>query len=177
MVDLVKDKTGVDFMPMDAAAALKAAQGLGVAVDPKSNWGQVVAAVFDEKVEADLIQPIHVMDHPLDISPLSKVHRDNPRLVERFESYINGWEIINAFTELNDPKVQLARFEEQLAQREAGDEEAMMVDDDYVMALEYGLPPCGGWGMGIDRLVMLMTGQHTIREVIAFPTLKRVHKD
>jgi lysyl-tRNA synthetase class 2 len=104
--------------------------------------------------------------------PLSKVHRDNPRLVERFESYINGWELANAFTELNDPQIQYERFMEQVAQREDGNEEAMMVDHDFVTALEYGLPPTGGWGMGIDRLVMLMTNSHNIREIIAFPTLK-----
>lgn len=172
MVDLVKDETGVDFMPMDAEAAHKAAKDLGVAVDPKANWGQVVETVFGERVEDKLIQPIHVIDHPLDISPLSKVHRDNPRLVERFESYINSWEIANAFTELNDPKIQHERFMDQVAQREAGDEEAMMVDHDFVTALEVGLPPTGGWGMGIDRLCMIMTNMHNIREVIAFPTLK-----
>ena len=172
MVDLVKDETGVDFMPMDVAAAHRAAKDIGVAVDPKANWGQVVEAVFGERVEDKLIQPIHVIDHPLDISPLSKVHRDNPRLVERFESYINGWEMANAFTELNDPKIQHDRFMDQVAQREAGDEEAMMVDHDFVTALEVGLPPTGGWGMGIDRLCMIMTNMHNIREVIAFPTLK-----
>lgn len=172
MVDLVKDETGVDFMPMDAEAAHKAAKDLGVAVDPKANWGQVVETVFGERVEDKLIQPIHVIDHPLDISPLSKVHRDNPRLVERFESYINSWEIANAFTELNDPKIQHERFMDQVAQREAGDEEAMMVDHDFVTALEVGLPPTGGWGMGIDRLCMIMMNMHNIREVIAFPTLK-----
>lgn len=174
MVDLVKDETGVDFMPMTTEQAHAAAKQLQVAVDPKANWGKVVETIFGERVEHTLIQPIHVTDHPLDISPLSKVHRDNPRVVERFESYINGWEIINAFTELNDPKIQMARFQEQVAQRDAGDDEAMMVDDDFVTALEYGLPPCGGWGMGIDRLVMIMTNSQTIREVIAFPTLKRL---
>jgi lysyl-tRNA synthetase class 2 len=113
-----------------------------------------------------------VIDQPLDISPLAKVHRDNPRLVERFETFCNGWEIINAFTELNDPAIQKLRFEEQVAQREGGDEEAQMMDDDFVTALEYGLPPTGGWGLGVDRFVMLMTNSHNIRDVIAFPTLK-----
>ncbi|MDB5492368.1 MAG: lysS [Micavibrio sp.] len=173
MVDLVKEETGVDFMTMkDAAEAQAAAKKLQVAVDPKANWGQVVETVFGERVEHKLIQPTHVIDHPLDISPLSKGHRTNERLVERFESYINAWEIANAFTELNDPRLQLARFMEQVAQREAGDDEAMMVDHDFVNALEYGLPPTGGWGMGIDRLCMILTNSQTIREVIAFPTLK-----
>ena len=172
MVDLVKEHTGVDFMPMDLAQAHGAAKTLGVFVEPTANWGQVVEVIFGEKVEHTLIQPTHVIDHPLDISPLSKVHRNNDRLVERFESYINGWELANAFTELNDPKIQHDRFMDQVAQREGGNEEAMMVDHDFVTALEYGLPPTGGWGMGIDRLVMLMTNSHNIREVIAFPTLK-----
>ena len=173
MLDLVQEATGVDFMQFeDAATAQKAAKDLGIAVDPKSNWGQVVEAVFEEKAEASLIQPTHVTDHPMDISPLAKVHRDNPRLVERFETFINGWEVANAFTELNDPKVQRARFEDQVAAREAGDEEAQMLDDDFVTALEYGLPPTGGWGLGIDRLCMLLTNSSNIRDVICFPTLK-----
>ncbi|HEU4839699.1 MAG TPA: lysine--tRNA ligase [Micavibrio sp.] len=173
MIDLVKEATGIDFMQFkDAAEAREAASKLGVRTEPFAQWGDVVAAVFDEKVEHTLIQPIHVTDTPMDISPLAKVHRSNPRLVERFETYINGWEIVNAFSELNDPKIQLQRFEEQVAQKEAGDDEAQMLDDDYVTALEYGLPPTGGWGMGIDRLAMLLTGSHNIRDVIAFPTLK-----
>ena len=173
MCELVEEATGIDFLKLETPEeAIDAAKSVGVHVDPKSNWGQVVAEVFDEKVEANLIQPTHVTDLPMDISPLAKVHRDNPRLVERFESFINGWEIANAFSELNDPKIQLQRFEEQVAQREAGDDEAQMLDDDYVTALEYGLPPTGGWGMGIDRLVMLLTNSSNIRDVICFPTLK-----
>lgn len=173
MIDLVKDATGVDFMSFQTAGeAAAAAKSMGVFTESYASWGDVVAAVFDEKVEHTLIQPIHVTDTPMDISPLAKVHRDNPRLVERFETYINGWEIVNAFSELNDPKIQLQRFEEQVSQKEKGDEEAQMLDDDYVTALEYGLPPTGGWGMGIDRLSMLLTGSHNIRDVIAFPTLK-----
>lgn len=173
MIDLVKEATGVEFMQFDNAPdAAAAAKKLGVFTETYASWGDVVAAVFDDKVEATLIQPIHVTDTPMDISPLAKVHRSNPRLVERFETYVNGWEIVNAFSELNDPKIQLARFEDQVAQKEKGDEEAQMLDDDYVTALEYGLPPTGGWGMGIDRLSMLLTGSHNIRDVIAFPTLK-----
>lgn len=173
MIDLVKDATGVDFMQFDNAISARTfAASLGVKTEPYASWGDVVAAVFDEKVEHTLIQPTHVTETPMDISPLAKVHRDNPRLVERFETYINGWEIVNAFSELNDPKIQLARFEEQVASKEAGNEEAQMLDDDFVTALEYGMPPTGGWGMGIDRLTMLLTGSHNIRDVIAFPTLK-----
>jgi lysyl-tRNA synthetase class 2 len=177
MVDLVKEETGVDFLKFDTAEeAREAALGLGIKVDPKSKWGQVVEAIFGEKVEHKLIQPIHVMDHPLDISPLSKVHRDNPRLVERFESYVNGWEISNAFTELNDPRIQYERFMEQVGQREGGDEEAQMLDEDFITALEYGLPPTGGWGVGVDRLVMILTDSPNIRDVICFPTLKPLDK-
>lgn len=177
MVDLVKEETGVDFLKFDTAEeAREAALGLGIKVDPKSKWGQVVEAIFGEKVEHKLIQPIHVMDHPLDISPLSKTHRDNPRLVERFESYVNGWEISNAFTELNDPRVQYERFMEQVGQRESGDEEAQMLDEDFITALEYGLPPTGGWGVGVDRLVMILTDSPNIRDVICFPTLKPLDK-
>lgn len=173
MCELVKDETGVDFMEIETPAdAIAAAKGIGVHADEKSNWGQVVAEVFDERVEGKLIQPTHVTEYPMDISPLAKVHRDNPRLVERFETFVNGWEIANAFSELNDPKVQTERFEDQVAQREAGDEEAQMLDDDYVTALEYGLPPTGGWGLGIDRFVMLLTNSSNIRDVICFPTLK-----
>lgn len=173
MIDLIKEQTGIDFMDAkDAAEAIDAAKKIGVSVDPKSKWGQVVEAVFDERVEDTLVNPVHVTDHPLDISPLAKGHRTTERLVERFETFCNGWEIANAFSELNDPKVQYERFAEQVKQREAGDEEAQMLDDDFVTALEYGLPPTGGWGLGIDRLVMLLTDSQNIRDVIAFPTLK-----
>ncbi|HPD83788.1 MAG: lysine--tRNA ligase [Alphaproteobacteria bacterium] len=173
MCDLVKEKTGVDFMAIKTAEeARSAAKNIGVHVEPSSNWGQVVAEVFDKRVEDDLIQPTHVTELPMDISPLAKQHRDDPRLVERFETFINGWEVANAFSELNDPKIQLQRFEEQMLQREAGDEEAQMLDEDFVTALEVGLPPTGGWGLGIDRFVMLLTNSSNIRDVICFPTLK-----
>jgi len=175
MCELVEEKTGVDFLSIeDAGEARAKAKDLGVHVDEGANWGQVVEAMFEEKVEADLIQPIHVTDFPFEISPLSKNHRDNPRLVERFETFVNTWEIANAFTELNDPKIQRERFEEQVAAREAGDEEAHMLDEDFITALEYGLPPTAGWGLGIDRLCMLITNSQNIRDVILFPTLKPV---
>jgi lysyl-tRNA synthetase class 2 len=175
MVDLVKEATGINFMDCpDASSAQAKAKEAGIKLDPKLNWGQVVEAVFAEKVEHTLIQPTHVMDHPIDISPLAKTHRDNSRLVERFESFVNGWEIANAFTELNDPRIQFERFMAQVEQRDAGDDEAQMLDKDYITALEYGLPPTGGWGMGIDRLCMLLTDSHNIRDVICFPTLKPI---
>ncbi len=173
MCGLIEEATGFDFLSLDNADEARAkAKELGVHVDDKAHWGKVVETMFEEKVEGDLVQPIHVTDHPFEISPLAKTHRDNPRLVERFESFVNTWEIANAFTELNDPKVQRERFEGQVSEREAGDDEAQMLDEDYITALEYGLPPTGGWGLGIDRLVMILTNSSNIRDVILFPTLK-----
>lgn len=175
MADLVKDHTGVDFMTItDAAAAVAAARKLGADVKPDALWGQAVEAAFGAAVEHTLIQPIHVIDLPKDISPLAKTHRQNPLLAERFETYINGWEVANAFSELNDPFEQYARFSEQVAARTGGDDEAHPMDRDFIIALEYGMPPTGGLGIGIDRMVMLLTDAHSIREVIAFPTMRPV---
>lgn len=177
MTELVTEKTGVDFSTIpDAAAAIAKAKELGVHVDAGKSWGEALEAVFGEKVEDDLIQPVHVIDMPKDISPLAKQHRDAETLTERFETYVNGWEIANAFSELSDPFDQLARFKSQVAAREAGNEEAQMLDEDFVEALEYGLPPTGGLGIGIDRLVMLLTDSQSIRDVIAFPTLRHHQK-
>jgi lysyl-tRNA synthetase class 2 len=173
MLDLVKDATGVDFNAIETAeAARDAAKRLGVKIEGHENWGQALEAVFGDKVEHTLIQPTHVMDHPLDISPLTKVHRDNPRLVERFETVVNGIELTNAYSELTDPQDQFDRFAEQMKQREKGDDEAQQLDVDFITALEYGLPPTGGIGFGIDRLVMMLTGSPAIRDVIAFPTMR-----
>lgn len=173
MLGLVEEKTGVNFLDyLDVVSARAKAKELEVHVEEFANWGQIVAEVFDAKVEDLLIQPIHITELPLDISPLAKNHRDNPLLTERFETYINGWEIANAFTELNDPEEQYKRFEAQVAAKEAGDEEAQMLDEDFVTALEIGLPPTGGWGLGVDRLCMIMTDSSNIRDVINFPTLK-----
>ncbi len=173
MAELVAEATGVDFLTFDdAATARRAAGGIGVGLAGGENWGQVLEAVFAARVEDKLIQPVHVTGFPRDISPLAKRDRNNPRLAERFETYIYGWEVANAFSELTDPQDQRARFEAQMAARAAGDEEAQPLDEDYVTALEYGLPPCGGLGIGIDRLVMLLTDSPSIRDVIAFPTLR-----
>jgi lysyl-tRNA synthetase, class II len=173
MAELVHTATGVDFLGLEtAAAAREAAARLGAALTGSESWGQALEAAFAARVEDTLIQPIHVTGFPRDISPLAKADRTDPRLVERFETYIYGWEVANAFSELNDPEDQRERFEAQMRARAAGDEEAQPLDEDYVTALEYGLPPCGGLGIGIDRLVMLLSDSPSIRDVIAFPTLR-----
>ena len=173
MAELVHTATGVDFLAFaDAETARRAATALGVGFTGSENWGQALEAAFAARVEDTLIQPIHVTGFPRDISPLAKANRADPRLAERFETYIYGWEVANAFSELTDPQDQQARFEAQMKARAAGDEEAQPLDEDYVTALEYGLPPCGGLGIGIDRLVMLLTDSPSIRDVIAFPTLR-----
>jgi lysyl-tRNA synthetase class 2 len=173
MAELVLEHTGTDFLAIDNAESAREAAGrLGCALKGNENWGQALEAAFATRVEDKLIQPIHVTGFPRDISPLAKADRNDPRLVERFETYVYGWEIANAFSELNDPLDQRARFEAQMLARAAGDEEAQPLDEDYVLALEYGLPPCGGLGIGIDRLVMLLTDSPSIRDVIAFPTLR-----
>jgi lysyl-tRNA synthetase class 2 len=172
MIDLVKESTGVDFMPLSQAQAFEAAKGMGIHPKKTDPWGKIIETVFGEKVEPNLIQPIHVIDLPKDISPLAKVHRSNPLLSERFESYVNTWELANAFSELTDPLDQQERFEDQLKAKESGDDEAHAMDHDFIAALSIGLPPTGGLGIGIDRLVMLLTNSPSIRDVIAFPTLR-----
>jgi lysyl-tRNA synthetase class 2 len=136
------------------------------------NDGKLLAELFESIVEERLVNPTFITDFPVEVSPLSKQRRDDPRLVERFELYIGGMEIANAFSELNDPDEQARRFAQQLAERERGDEEAHQMDEDYVRALEYGMPPTGGEGVGIDRLTMILTDSPTIRDVILFPLMR-----
>ncbi len=174
MVDLVKEHTGLDFLEAETVEEAQAmAKSIGIDASFCASWGKVVSEVFDERVEAKLIQPTLVMDMPRDISPLAKTHRSNPRLVEHFDAYICGMEMGCAYSELSNPLEQRERFEAQCAAREAGDEEAQMLDEDFINALENGFPPSGGMGMGIDRLAILLTGAATIRDVIAFPTLRK----
>ena len=132
--------------------------------------------MFDEHVEPNLIQPTFIIDFPKSISPLSKASPDDPQIAERFELFINGMEVANGFSELNDPKEQYERFVDQMSERERGDEEAMVLDEDYIRALSYGMPPAAGIGIGIDRLVMLLTNKHSIRDVILFPHLRPERK-
>jgi lysyl-tRNA synthetase, class II len=177
MAELVLEATGIDFLALAAPAARAAANKLAAntadsELGDEAGWGHALELAFALRVESRLIQPVHVTGFPREISPLAKADRNDPRLVERFETYVNGWEIANAFSELNDPLDQRRRFEAQMQARAAGDEEAQPLDEDYVAALEYGLPPCGGLGIGVDRLVMLLTDSPSIRDVIAFPTMR-----
>ena len=174
MVDAVKKYSGVDWNEIkDLEAARAAAREHHIEYEERHKKGDILNLFFEEFVEEHLIQPTLVMDMPRDISPLAKTHRSNPRLVEHFDAYIAGMEMGCAYSELSNPLEQRARFEAQCADREAGDDEAQMLDEDFVVALENGFPPSGGMGMGIDRLAILLTGASTIRDVIAFPTLRK----
>lgn len=173
MADLIKKYSGIDINGKSFEELKKEilAQGMHLK-EEHTSVGQLINFLYDEKVELKLINPTFVTDYPLETSPLAKKHRDNPNIVERFELVVNTMEIANAYSELNDAMDQKNRFEEQVAQRAAGDEEAHMMDEDFVEALEYGMPPTGGLGIGIDRVVMLITGQTSIRDVLLFPHMR-----
>ena len=174
MIEAIKEVTGIDFNTIETdEEAIKIAEEKGVEMEEsKKTRGYIINSFFEEFVEETLIQPTFIYDYPVEVSPLTKRKPSDKRLVERFEVFINGCEYGNAYSELNDPIDQKGRFIEQLKQREAGDEEANMMDDDFINALEYGMPPTGGLGIGIDRLVMLLTNSASIRDVILFPTMK-----
>jgi len=172
MYDAIREKTGVDISSMDENQLRAAAIKMNVAIDETMGKGKLVDAIFGDKCEPFLIQPTFIMDYPIEMSPLAKKHRSKPGLVERFEAMCNGKELCNAFSELNDPLDQRARFEEQLLLGKRGDEEAMVLDEDFLRALEYGMPPTAGLGIGIDRLTMIMANQSSIQDVLFFPQMR-----
>lgn len=173
MIEAIKKYAGIEFKKEDdARSAYEKVKDLGLEIEEKESKGKIINTVFEEMVEEHLIQPTFILDYPVEVSPLAKRKADNPELTNRFEGFIYSWEVANAFSELNDPMDQKKRFEDQLREREAGDEEAHMMDEDFVNALEVGLPPTGGLGIGIDRIVMLLTNAYSIRDVILFPTMK-----
>jgi lysyl-tRNA synthetase class 2 len=172
MNDVLKEYTGYELFGKDKQELSAIAKKLNVQIEPGAEVGKIIDEIFGEFVEPRLIQPTFIIDYPIELSPLAKKHRSEPGIVERFEGYIAGKEICNAFSELNDPIDQRERFEQQLEYARAGDEEAHMMDDDYIRALEYGMPPTAGLGVGIDRLVMILTDAPSIRDVIFFPHMR-----
>ncbi len=172
MTDAIKEKTGYDITGQTEEQLREACKRLNVEIDDTMGKGKLIDAIFGQYCEEELIQPTFICDYPIEMSPLCKRHRDNQELTERFELFVNGKELCNAYSELNDPIDQLERFQEQLRLSEKGDDEAMFIDMDFVRALEYGMPQCSGMGMGIDRLTMFMTNQPSIQDVLFFPTMR-----
>jgi lysyl-tRNA synthetase class 2 len=177
MIDAIKEFSGVDIAGMNEDEIRKVCDNIGVETDKTMGKGKLIDEIFGEKCEPHLIQPTFIMDYPVEMSPLCKKHRDNPELTERFELIVNGKELCNAYSELNDPIDQLERFQEQLKLSEKGDDEAMYIDYDFVRALEYGMPPTSGMGIGIDRLTMIMTNQPSIQDVLFFPQMRPEKKE
>jgi lysyl-tRNA synthetase class 2 len=176
MFDSIKEYTGVDVSELDEEGLRKVCGQMKIEVDASMGKGKLIDEIFGAKVEANLIQPTYITDYPIEMTPLAKKHRSKPGLVERFELFVNGKEIANAYTELNDPIDQRERFEEQLKLAARGDDEAMAMDEDFLRALEYGMPPTSGLGIGIDRLTMLLTDNSTIQEVLFFPQMRAEKK-
>lgn len=174
MIDAIREHTGIDISNMDEEQLRGVCKQLHIEVDNTMGKGKMIDEIFGEKCEGNYIQPTFITDYPMEMSPLCKRHRENPELTERFELMVNGKELANAYSELNDPIDQLERFQDQLKLSEKGDDEAMFIDMDFVRSLEYGMPPTSGMGIGMDRLVMLMTGQQAIQEVLFFPQMKPV---
>ena len=172
MIDAIKEFTGIDITGMDEAQLRDVCRQLNIEIDDSMGKGKLIDEIFGEKCEGNYIQPTFITDYPIEMSPLTKRHRNNPELTERFELMVNGKELCNAYSDLIDPIDQRYRFEEQLRLSEKGDDEAMFIDNDFIRALEYGMPPTSGMGIGMDRLVMLMTGQSTIQEVLFFPQMR-----
>ncbi|MDD3490093.1 MAG: lysine--tRNA ligase [Paludibacter sp.] len=172
MIEAIKDHTGIDINGMNEEQLRDVCKQLHIEADETMGKGKLIDEIFGEKCEGNYIQPTFITDYPMEMSPLCKRHRENPELTERFELMVNGKELANAYSELNDPIDQLGRFQDQLKLSEKGDDEAMFIDMDFVRALEYGMPPTSGMGIGMDRLVMLMTGQQAIQEVLFFPQMK-----
>jgi lysyl-tRNA synthetase class 2 len=172
MFDSILEYAGVDVSALDEEGLRQVCENLGIEVDASMGKGKLIDEIFGAKVEANLIQPTYITDYPIEMTPLAKKHRSKPGLVERFELFVNGKEIANAYSELNDPIDQRERFEEQLKLAARGDDEAMAMDEDFLRALEYGMPPTSGLGIGIDRLTMLLTDNSTIQEVLFFPQMR-----
>jgi len=172
MLDAIRENTGIDISGMDEEQLREVCRNLCIEQDRTMGKGKLIDAIFGEKCEKSYIQPTFIIDYPIEMSPLTKRHRSNPELTERFELMVNGKEIANAYSELNDPIEQRNRFEEQFRLSEKGDDEAMSIDEDFLRALEYGMPPTSGMGVGMDRLTMFLTGQESIQEVLLFPQMR-----